>query len=67
MRENVFVLQKYEYVNPFLLIFTLVSAQKQIRPKPDLFPDTISLKNNFAELNKKSWQVLFFLFLHNKA
>lgn len=52
----------------FLLIFTLVSAQKQIRAKPDLFPDTITLKNNFAELNKKSWQVLiFYLFPHNKA
>lgn len=51
----------------FLLIFTLVSAQKQIRAKPDLFPDTIALKNNIAELNKKSWQVLFFLFPHNKA
>lgn len=67
MRELICTVKLWICKSIFLLIFTLVSAQRQIRPKPDLFPDTIALKNIFAELNKKSWQVLIFLFPHNKA
>lgn len=65
MREVICTVKLWTCKSIFLLIFTLVSAQRQIRPKPDLFPDTITLKNIFAELNKKSWQVLIFLFPHN--